>query len=342
MCLCASTILLYLFIPALYFEQKLVSDPSTFSFKTALSSISKLLKSQKLSYAHLTLTWIVIFSVKFSFIFFFKVLVKRLTNLNLYWRVVVWTNAVVFVLCICDIFIACPNITLSGCKFLPVSFSSHIDKPALTIYPIPIERCPSTDSIIIAQCWNDPHNLKPFIFTAIAISLDILTDVMIIAIPVRLLWGLQIRPRQKLRLGLSLCLSIFMIITALVKISGLRDSRGGVNMVWVVFWHYAEGCIAVLMISLTAFRSLFVSQNPSPPRPNISPSWSSKLRLRRTRRDQDLQWSGLPSIPPATLTGMRIYVGPSSGSPLNVEGPLPTHNSHISIQNGFSVESEPV
>lgn len=235
-----------------------------------------------------------------------------------------------------------PTLLCQAVSFFPFSFFHVLIKSALTSHSIPIERCPSTDSIIIALCWNDPHNLKPLILTAIVISLDILTDVMIIAIPVRLLWAVQIRPRQKLCLGLSLCLSIFMIITAIVKISGLRDSRGAFNMVWVMFWHYAEGCIAVLMISLTAFRSLFVSQNPSPPRPNIPPSWSSKLRLRRARQDQDLQWSDLPSIPPATLTGMRTYIGRSSESPLNVEGPLSTHNSYISVQNGFCVESEPV
>lgn len=200
---------------------------------------------------------------------------------------------------------------------------------------IPIERCPSTNSIITAQCWTDPHNLKPFILTALVICLDILTDALIIAIPVHLLWAVRINPRQKLRLGLSLCLSIFMIMMAIVKMSGLRSTRGTFDMAWVMFWHYAEGCTAVLMVSLIAFRSLFVSQSLSSPRPNILSSWASKLRLRRVRRDQDLQWTNLPSIPPATLTGMRTFIGRSWGSPLEEEEP-----SHISVTHGFSVESE--
>lgn len=190
------------------------------------------------------------------------------------------------------------------------------------------------------RCWIDPHNLTPFILTAIVISLDILTDVLIIAIPVRLLWAVRIKLSQKLRLGLSLCLGIFMIITALVKISGLRSSRGSFDVVWVMFWHHAEGCIAVLMVSFTAFRSLFVSQNLSSPRLNILPSWSSKLRLRKARRDQDLQWTGLPSIPPATLTGMRSYIGRSSGSPMEVEESPSAHNHQINVTRGFSVASE--
>lgn len=292
---------------ALYFEQKLASDPNAVSFKTALKTIPELLKFQRLSYAHLTLTWTVIFSVKFSFLFFFKLLIKRLTSLNIYWRVVVGINAIVFVLCVSDIFIACPHITLSGTK-----------------------------------CWIDPHNHKPFVLTAIVITLDILTDVLIIAIPVRLLWAVRIKPRQKLRLGLSLCLSIFIIITAVVKISRLRDTHGTFNMAWVLFWHYAEACIAVLMVSLTAFSSLFVSQNLSPQRPNIAPSWYAKLHLRRARRDQDLEWTDLPSIPPATLTGMRTFIGRSSESPVEGEEPLSAHSSHIRVTKGFSIEPERV
>ncbi|MCJ1422884.1 hypothetical protein MMC29_000764 [Sticta canariensis] len=304
-CLCASTTLLYQLIPGLYFEQKLVLDPSAVPFKTVIETIPELLGLQKISYAHLTLTWSVIFSVKFSFLFFFRLLIRRLATLDFYWRIVVWINAVGYILCVSEIFITCPHITLAGLR-----------------------------------CWMDPHNLKPFIFTAIVISLDILTDVLIITIPVHLLWAIRIKLSQKLRLGLSLCLGIFMIMAALVKVSSLRSSHGNFDMVWILFWHHAEGCIAVLMVSFTAFRSLSVSQNVSSPRPNILPSWSSKLRLRKARSDQDLQWTGLPSIPPATLTGMRTYIGRSSGSPLEVEESPSAHNHHINVTRGFSVASD--
>ena len=125
-------------------------------------------------------------------------------------------------------------------------------------------------------------------------------------------------------------------MTAIIKMYGLRSSRGNFDMVWVMFWHHAEGCVAVLMVSFTAFRSLFVSPNVSSPRSNIP----SKLRLRTSRRDQELQCTGLPSIPPATLTGMRTYIGRSSGSPLEVEELALAHSYHINVTRGFSVASE--
>lgn len=126
-CLCASTILFYLLMSALYLEQKLMLDPSVVSLNTALGIIPKLLKFQRLSYAQLTLTWAVIFSVKFSFLFFFRILIKRLMYLNFYWQIVVWVNAVSFFLCASDVFIACPHITLSGSKLLSILLSQIIE-----------------------------------------------------------------------------------------------------------------------------------------------------------------------------------------------------------------------
>ena len=117
-CLCASTILLYQLIPGLYFEQELVLDPSAVPYKTVIEAIPELLVYQKISYSHLTLTWNVIFSVKFSFLFFFRFLIRRLATLNFYWRIVVWMNAVCYILCVSDVFIACPHITLVGCKLI--------------------------------------------------------------------------------------------------------------------------------------------------------------------------------------------------------------------------------
>lgn len=128
-CLCASTALLFQLVGALYFEQKLVLDPSSVSLTTAFQIIPELLGTQKVSYAHLTLTWTVIFSVKFSFMFFFKILIKRLTDLNVYWRVVVWINAVSYILCISDVFISCPHITLAGGKSLEFLFSLEGSTP---------------------------------------------------------------------------------------------------------------------------------------------------------------------------------------------------------------------
>ena len=112
------------------------------------------------------------------------------------------------------------------------------------------------------------------------ISLDILTDLMIIAIPVRLLWQAQMARNQKLALGGSLCLSICMILIAIIRISGLRAGNS-IDVAWEIFWQFMEACIAVLMVSLTAFRSLFVLHDRGNGHPGYRyrKSWSSLRKV---------------------------------------------------------------
>ena len=50
-----------------------------------------------------------------------------------------------------------------------------------------------------------------------------------------------------------------MIIVAIIKASGIRTSVDSFNLVWELFWQQVEACAAVLMVSFTAFRSIFLS-----------------------------------------------------------------------------------
>ena len=67
--------------------------------------------------------------------------------------------------------------------------------------------------------------------------------------------------RRKLALGAVLCLSIFMIIIAAIRF-GLCEipTRTGASIpdtTWLFFWQAMEACTAIIMVSLTAFRSLY-------------------------------------------------------------------------------------
>lgn len=107
-----------------------------------------------------------------------------------------------------------------------------------------------------------------------------------------------------------------MVIVAITKIAGTKPrGSGSVDIVWTAFWQQQECSIAVLMVSVSAFRSLFV---PSPARPpaqghqRYSPS-EKRRRLLRRRPDADLYdthgTNGFPQIPNATLTGMATLIG---------------------------------
>jgi len=131
---------------------------------------------------------------------------------------------------------------------------------------------------------------------------------MIILIPIRLLWAVRIKPRQKFFLGIFLSLNLFMAVTASVRVSGLKF-HGTFDEVWLFLWQQIEACVAVATISLTAFRSVFVASATSRARKEGArkPWYSSTVELinrRRKERNRDEEaMRGLPIIPSATLTG---------------------------------------
>lgn len=142
--------------------------------------------------------------------------------------------------------------------------------------------------------------------------MDVLTDIIVLSFPIAILSQVQTRARQKVGIGLWLCLSLAMIVVAIVRIAGIKLAGGDVDIVWLAFWQQQESSIAVIMVSASAFRSLFVvSTGNRPPQRHLkySPSNWRKRLVRRPlgSRDEndDLERSmGLPQIPRATLSGM--------------------------------------
>ena len=113
---------------------------------------------------------------------------------------------------------------------------------------------------------------------------------------------------QKVDIGAFLCLSVAMVIVACIRFSSIH-ARGSSILTWEYFWLEIEACVAVCMVSLTAFRSVFASDAASFNRGKASPWYSSTVaRLRRSKKAEDHDLEKLPAIPPATLSGMRISI----------------------------------
>lgn len=101
-----------------------------------------------------------------------------------------------------------------------------------------------------------------------------------------------------------------MAVVALTRLSGVT-TQGSVDSTWNMIWQHVEACIAVTMVSLTAFRSVFISTD-SAASPRQAKPWHP-LRIGRIggqQRDNvlDANAGRLPSIPSATLTGMRTFI----------------------------------
>jgi len=133
------------------------------------------------------------------------------------------------------------------------------------------------------------------------------------------------------------------MITAIVKIAGGNISQGQVDSAWVIFWEQAEAAVAIIVVSVSAFRALFIAHRASKQSPayKLSDSRSIWSRTSKSRGDQ-------PSVPPSAFTGVKTLIrrsphdectfNDSQDTELPLRGPqiLVTHNVSSEIVRSFS------
>lgn len=121
--LTAATPLLYRTIAPLYFLLELASESlsaTNFSQSTESNVAAEVHLYKLLHIAYEALIWTAIFSVKFSFLAFFRHIVDRIPNLLLHWKIVVVINIVACAFCVCFTFVACPLTGYTASKLSPL------------------------------------------------------------------------------------------------------------------------------------------------------------------------------------------------------------------------------
>ena len=184
---------------------------------------------------------------------------------------------------------------------------------------------------IIAKCGSPSQKPLEVNLTIATTVFDVLSDVLIVSIPVWLLWQVRIGTQKKIGLGAVLCLSVVMAAVALIRVGNIRLAGNGSNFVWSTFWTQIECNVAVWMVSMTAFRSFFVSnaRNANERERRLSPnSFDSKLSVlisrlfgrrsaqndcQNTRQSDDsgelmIISSQAPAIPRAMISGVRTAI----------------------------------
>lgn len=108
------------------------------------------------------------------------------------------------------------------------------------------------------------------------------------------------------------------MMVAIIRVSGIHIAGTTDDVQWQVFWQEIEATISVIMISITAFRSL-LGMKAAEAREAKDRAWYFHRRKLLTRKlwrneENDLNMDReLPSIPSATMTGLRTYIRGSRG-----------------------------
>ncbi|KAI8945170.1 hypothetical protein F4801DRAFT_569290 [Xylaria longipes] len=241
--------------------------------------VDQVLDAALLQNIFLSLSWTATFFVKFSFLAFFKQMIFKVDRIHYYYWGVVILTVISYLFLLGEAFILCHQWRLESLK-----------------------------------CQDASKKLLYISFTGLITGLDVLTDILIVSIPITLLGRSTLRFSQKAGLGAFLCLSVVMISFALTRVSKI-SSVAGIDIVWEFFWQYLETAVAVIMGSLTVVRSLLVYQSkrghvqaPTGARP-LGESYYRRRYLYRRKKNIELEsQEGLPSVPSATMTGMRTFI----------------------------------
>ncbi|KAI8622927.1 hypothetical protein F5Y19DRAFT_483288 [Xylariaceae sp. FL1651] len=172
------------------------------------------------------------------------------------------------------------------------------------------------------QCFSSTVDEKKTLgLTTLVTVLDILSDIMVVSIPIIVLRSSLLSRSTKFGLAMFLCLSIFMVICAIIRIAGFHYD-GVEDDIWEFFWQHTEAAVAVIMASITAFRTLFVKQtNNGGAKMPYSPVESLFHRLFSRFQSLARAQPGekptlapnslilkLPKVPSPIFTGVRSFI----------------------------------
>ncbi|KAI1370050.1 hypothetical protein F4677DRAFT_459337 [Hypoxylon crocopeplum] len=285
-CLCAATGILYHICYFLYMHSAALLAPQVLPY--ILPNYEELLGLQKKVYPFLALSWTTTYAVKGCFLAFMRPLIWHISRaVNWYYWFIAVFCVISWAFAVSDPFIICPYFGLDGVK----CFGSTVDEK------------------------------KTLALTTFVTVIDIASDIMVVSIPIIILRGSLLSRSTKFGLAVFLCLSIFMAICAIVRMSGFHY-KGFEDDVWEFFWQHTEGAVAVMMASITAFRTLFVKRadNAEDSTPH-SPAESFFRRLfkhfqflaRAQPEEKPTPAPGnpifkLPKIPSPIFTGVRTFI----------------------------------
>ncbi|OCL02291.1 hypothetical protein AOQ84DRAFT_369362 [Glonium stellatum] len=162
-------------------------------------------------------------------------------------------------------------------------------------------------------------------------SLDIVTDLLILSIPLLILRRARIDIKQKIAVGTFFSFSLLMVVMAIIR---LLEKPNSSAIIWKIFWLILEGDIAILMACLTAYRTIFVLYKEKKRSDERLKRHSYSLRgFRQNQPDTDGEPS-LLEVPPSALSDMRSCIRRTN----HTEEVITSSSMDHGVWDGFSEE----
>ncbi|KAF9768549.1 hypothetical protein IL306_014148 [Fusarium sp. DS 682] len=184
--------------------------------------------------------WIILWSVKASFLALFYRLVQPFPIIRR-----CWYGVSVFAVLALAVSIICSALTCSPpSDYFHGRSNSPLPKPRLISNSFALGSCDSPQ-----EQWRQSFNV---IFST---TVDVTTDIMIMALPIAVLPSLQLDKKKKIGLGIAFSLGIIIICVAIVRMSQVIVGKK-VDLVGLAIWGAVETATALVVGSLPALKGL--------------------------------------------------------------------------------------
>ena len=214
---------LYTLINKIIFQVVLVGENLTPPTAEFANQLPFFLKAQ---FAIIVLFWTTLWAVKFSFLMYYKKLFVGLPGhmQKCWWAVVIFSVLA---------YLGCWVTQLLSCDPIPTYFNNH---------------CNTSKDIFIS-------NLSLYYAMGVDVICDILSEPIefsssthslpkpVMALPLRLLWGLKVNSHQKAALAAIFSLGFIVIAFAVVRVVETSATFKHVNPMWLALWSMIEASV---------------------------------------------------------------------------------------------------
>lgn len=329
-CYIAATGLYYSMMDTLYITLLVGTQPQLLVLLYPAEQMALFTRQLEMHASFHALTSTAIFTVKFGFFYFFGKVVQPRPALYLYWKIAIVITVIFSLYFVCIPFIACPMFgpkAVMQCQGPAVRW--RVDFLAYLGF--------ATDCFtdLLSTC---ARHLRQISFA--------LTNPSVISIPILVLQRAKVELRQKMTVAVFLCLSSVMIMVAIVRVTTMHTPAGVWDYTWTNLWLYVEAGTAIVMVSLTAFRTQFTlrkEERQRQERMKQPPTYRGYVKSRswlRRRTDEEEETTGLPAIPGATMTGLMSFMKGDKTRVTTLDTTL--HGEPLEEEPKTSVEEESV
>ncbi|KAL2216458.1 hypothetical protein M432DRAFT_551253 [Thermoascus aurantiacus ATCC 26904] len=181
----------------------------------------------KIFFTNTMLLWAALWSVKLSLLFLYRRLLKGLPDqLRWWWGIFLFTIVT---------FIGCVVSNFTSCSSMHAWFT-------------------------VGLCTTHHDALAQIASLYYSFAVDVISDLMIMLLPVKLIWSLRLPLVQKLSVGGIFCVGAGCIVIAIVRVVqiGTRAKNDSTpSSSWLAFWGMIEAGIAVIIGCLPAFAIVY-------------------------------------------------------------------------------------